>query len=114
MLIYGICVVVKNNRSSAILFCSQDVDLEAVKSQISGFADAPLILLEGYPKNKSDIEAFNQQVGIVVEAGCHTEGYPKNKSEIEAFNQQVGIVVEAGYYTEGDPKNKSEIEAFNQ
>ena len=66
MLIYAVCVVVKNNRSSAILFCSQDVDLDAVTSQISGSTDAPLILLEGYPKNKSEVEAFNQQVSEVV------------------------------------------------
>ena len=59
-----------------VLFCSQDVDLDAVKSQISGSTDASLILLEGYPKNKSDIETFNQQVGIVVEARYYIKKVP--------------------------------------
>ena len=49
--------------NSFIFVFVQDVDLDTVKSQISGSTEAPLILLEGYPKNKSDIEAFNQQVG---------------------------------------------------
>ena len=57
-----------------IVIFVQDVDLDAVTSQISGSTDAPLILLEGYPKNKSDIEAFNQQVGTTSRVLC---GYYK-------------------------------------
>ncbi len=38
------------------------MDIESVKAEISGASEAPLVLLEGYPKNQQELETFNQQV----------------------------------------------------
>ncbi len=43
---------------------SPQVDIESVKKEIADGSESKLILLEGFPKEKADIESFNEHVSF--------------------------------------------------
>ncbi len=51
-----------------------------MKKEIESASEAPLVLLEGFPKNQAELESFNQQVRRAATVNSHQNPCPVARS----------------------------------